>query len=95
MIAVLVTRLQNRLSRESLDEVKEKAQSHIKTSDEIVELAGSLNQKFSSARAVSDKLKEAVVTSNNSVSEIAKQVQSLMLIRSNNRRIGRQIYKRA
>ena len=71
VIAVLVTRLQNRLSRESLDEVKEKAQSHIKTSDEIVELAGSLNQKFSSARAVSDKLKEAVVTSNNSVSEIA------------------------
>ena len=71
VIAVLVTRLQNRLSRESLDAVKEKAQSHIKTSDEIVELANSLNQKFSSARAVSDKLKEAVVTSNNSVSEIA------------------------
>lgn len=57
--------------RESLDAVKEKAQSHIKTADEIVELANSLNQKFSAARAVSDKLKEAVVTSNNSVSEIA------------------------
>ena len=56
--------------RESLDAVKEKAQSHIKTADEIVELANSLNQKFSSAGAVSDKLKEAVVTSNNSVSEI-------------------------
>lgn len=56
--------------RESLDAVKEKAQSNIKTADEIVELANSLNQKFSSARAVSDKLKEAVVTSNNSVSEI-------------------------
>ena len=75
IIAILVTRLQNRLSKESLDAVKEKAQSHIETSNEIVELANSLNQKFSSARAVSDKLKEAVETSNNSVSEIASSTK--------------------
>lgn len=74
-IAVLVTKITNKLTQETLDEVREQADSHIATSQQIVELANDLNNKFNSAKEVSQKLSESVNTSNTSVSEIASSTK--------------------
>lgn len=70
-IGFLVTSLQNRLSHEAIEEVKEQASYHVTTSKRIVELANDLNNKFYSAKEVSQKLSDSVNTSNSSVSDIA------------------------
>ena len=74
-IGVLVTRITNKLSRETLDAVREKAEDHVATSQKIVDLATDLNNKFNSAKEVSEKLSESVNTSNTSVSEIASSTK--------------------
>lgn len=74
-IGVFVTSIQNKISKENLEEVASKAEMQMETSKKIIELANALNQKFTSANEVSQNLSESVSTSNNSVSEIASSTK--------------------
>lgn len=75
ILAILVTRLQNRQYDESLQEVQEKADLQMETSRRIVQLANDLNTKFVSAKEVSETLNESMSTSHSSVNEIAESTK--------------------
>ncbi len=71
IICAMVCKNLTSQTRESLEEVKNAADEQNRTSEEIINLANSLNQKFVSAKEVSDALNDSMNTSNSSVSEIA------------------------
>ena len=75
-LALMITRLQNQMFAEALQETKEKADMQIETSKEIVALANELNQKFVSAKEVSEALNESMETSHSSVNSIAESTKS-------------------
>ena len=75
-LAVMITRLQNQMFAEALQATKEKADMQIETSKEIVALANELNQKFVSAKEVSEALNESMETNHSSVNSIAESTKS-------------------
>ena len=75
-LALMITRLQNQMFTDALQETKDKADMQLATSKEIVELASKLNQKFESAKEVSEALNESMETNHASVSRIAESTKS-------------------
>lgn len=72
VIASSTITLQIRHTKENLMEVQNVSDAQFATSEKIIGLANELNETFVSARSVAEALNEAVVTSHNSVSEIAE-----------------------
>lgn len=75
-LALMITRLQNQMFTDALQETKDKTDMQLATSKEIVELASKLNQKFESAKEVSEALNESMETNHASVSNIAESTKS-------------------
>lgn len=75
-LALMITKLENQLFAETLQETKNKANMQMETSKEIVALANELNQKFVSAKEVAEALNESMETSHSSVSSIAESTKS-------------------
>ena len=72
VVACMVTRLQSRQFEENMAAVEESANAQLETSNEIVDLAQRLNQKFVEAQDVSDSLNEAMDATHSSVMEIVE-----------------------
>ena len=71
-LATVVVRTQIKHTEETIGAVKAGAQVQIRTSEDVVKLAGELNQKFVHAKEVSDTLNETMDTTHSSVNEIVE-----------------------
>lgn len=71
-LATVVVRTQIKHSAESIEAVQEGAAIQVRTSEDVVKLAGELNQKFVLAQEVSATLNETMDTTHASVNEIAE-----------------------
>lgn len=72
VIAALVTRIQYKHSNESLQAVEDNTKKQRETSEQIVDQARELSEKFDSAKQVSDKLNDSIQSSNVAVNEISE-----------------------
>lgn len=72
VIASSTISLQIKQAKENLLEVQNVSDAQLSTSGKIIDLANELNETFVSVRSVAEALNESVVTSHNSVSEIAE-----------------------
>jgi methyl-accepting chemotaxis protein len=75
VLVVLVNKMLIRHTEENLETVQKSADAQTQTSQEIVRLAESLNQKFIQAQEVSDALNETMLTNHESVSEISESTK--------------------
>ena len=71
-LATIVVRTQIKHTNETIEAIQAGAQVQVRTSEDVVKLAGELNQKFVHAKEVSDTLNETMDTTHNSVNEIAE-----------------------
>ena len=60
---------------EDTDAIKSQMDAAARVADEIIQMSGALSEKFDSAREKADVLTESMVSSNNSVKEIASSVK--------------------
>ncbi len=72
VIAVLYCKQQRRQNDETMTAIKEGVSAQEKTSSDIIDLAEQLNEKFTEARGVSDKLNESMEATHSSVMEIVE-----------------------
>lgn len=75
VLATLITFMQLKHSKESMEAVKTGVEAQVKTSDTIVKLAEDLNDRFEKAQQVSENLNETMTTNHISVSEIAESTK--------------------
>lgn len=60
---------------DTTDAIKSQMDAAARVADEIIQMSGALSEKFDSAREKADVLTESMVSSNNSVKEIASSVK--------------------
>ena len=71
-LAIIVVRTQIKHTNETIEAIQAGAEVQVRTSEDVVKLAGELNQKFVHAKEVADTLNETMDTTHNSVNEIAE-----------------------
>lgn len=76
VLALFVVKLKNRHTSDNLDAAVKGAEAQSKTAEQIVALAGKLNEKFIEAQDVSEQLNTSMDTTYNSMTEIADGTKS-------------------
>lgn len=75
VVMCIAVDLQARHHVEDTDAIKSQMDAAARVADEIIQMSGALSEKFDSAREKADVLTESMVSSNNSVKEIASSVK--------------------
>lgn len=75
IVMCIAVDLQARHNMEDTDAIKSQMDAAARVADEIIQMSGTLSEKFDSAREKADVLTESMVSSNNSVKEIASSVK--------------------